>query len=239
MTGFVTTSPLIGTQPLDIFNEPDLVQRQPLGQAVQASHKYWGQGTLVYYRANEAILAGSVVNVQLDGGVRLMPNTANTGFSCLIALATMTIGEFGWFLQSGTYVVRSGASIAVDTPIGIVAAGQAGANSAGKQLLGAQVVRASATGLAKVVSAASGSRVLSIGNGGDADGWIVGSRLTGTGVGTNATIQTISPDGRTVTVDVPCTANILNGTVTCSYTNGTVFWNTITFQTLIAQGAIT
>lgn len=239
MTGFITTSPTIGTQPMDIFFDPDTVQRQPLGQSVQANHPYWGQATLVYYRANEALIVGSLVNAQLGGGVRLQPNTTNTGNSCLIALSAMAIGEFGWFLAAGTYVVRSNASLAVDAAIGLQAAGQAGVNAAGRQLLGATVVRASATGLAKVVSAISGSRVLTISNGGDADGWIVGSRLTGTGIGTNATITSISPDGRTVTVDVACTATINNGTVTCTYTNGTVFWNTITFQALVLQGAIT
>jgi hypothetical protein len=72
---------------------------------------------------------------------------------------------------------------------------------------------------------------------GDA-GWFIGAYLSGTGVAAGATITDIDPSGTQVTMSAVATAAI-NGTVTATYNNGTIFYNVVKINNPIAQGAIT
>jgi hypothetical protein len=206
---------------------------------------WWGFGEFMYARAAGAIRAfGLCVTTPVFDStlqsyrydVTEVPNTANLGRMLCVASDSMTSGEYGWFQISGLTPVNCSASVAADTTFGIAAAGQGGANSAGKQVLNARVMVAAAATVAKAnCTNVSGSTVLQVPN---SDGWFVGAYLSGTGVGAACIVSAISPDGRTVTMSVASTAAIA-GTVTATYNNATIFYNVVHLNRPFAQGAIT
>jgi hypothetical protein len=117
-----------------------------------------------------------------------------------------------------------------------VAAGQLGANSAGKQIVNARVVAPATTTVVKANSVAnSGSNRLQVTN---SDGWFIGAYLSGTGIAAGTTITDISPDGTQVTLSAATTAAV-NGSVTATYNNATIFYNVLHINRPFAQGAIT
>jgi hypothetical protein len=237
MTGFVSNFPVIGTQPEASFFTPDTTQRQPIGFTVDATDKYWGPGRLMYAKASEALTLGNIVYFNNSNEAVKVPNTANTGLPYAIALTDMAINTYGWFMLSGRYVINSTASVAAGTAIGVVAAGQGGAVANGKQLLSTRVVAPATTTLAKTANARSGSKILTLQNA-DADGWFIGMPLTGTGMGASAKVTSISPDGRTVTVDVATTAAINGGTITGTFNDATIYWNIVQINSPFVQGQI-
>lgn len=206
---------------------------------------WWGYGEFVYARASAAIRAFGlcVLTPVFDSTLNSyrydaseVPNTANLGRSLVVAAKAMSSGDYGWFCQSGIFPVNCNASVAADTTFGIAAAGQGGANGAGKQVLNARVIAAATTTVAKANCLnTNGSTTLQVPN---SDGWFVGAYLSGTGVAAGATVSAISPDGRTVTMSAASTAAVA-GTVTATYNNATVFYNVAHIQRPFAQGAIT
>jgi glycerol uptake facilitator-like aquaporin len=62
--------------------------------------------------------------------------------------------------------------------------------------------------------------------------------LSGTGIAAGTTITDIDPSGTQVTLSAVTTAAV-NGTVTATYNNGTIFYNVAHINNPIAQGAIT
>jgi hypothetical protein len=148
----------------------------------------------------------------------------------------MTSGDYGWVQISGITPVNCQASVAADTTFGIAAAGQGGANGAGKQVLNARVLVAAAATVVKANCITTGlSIALQVPN---SDGWFVGAYLSGTGIAGGATVVSISPDGRTVTMSAASTAAI-SGSITATYNNATVFYNVAHINRPFAQGAIT
>lgn len=238
MTGFVANFPVIGSQPMANFFDPDTVQRHPLGFRVTATDPYWGGAEFMYMQSGANFSAYELAHRNGLGVMVQVPNTANLGISLLVNIRNIAGNEYGWFMMSGKTPVRSNASVAAATAIGIAGTGIAGANSAGKQLLGARVQAAATTTVVKNCSGISGQRTLTI-NAGDSDGWFVGIRLSGTGIAAGTDVTSISPDGRTITVNNAFTAQINGGTITGTYNDTTNFYNVIEFNTLIAQGAIT
>lgn len=206
---------------------------------------WWGFGEFLYARAAGSIRAfgvcvmtpvfdSSLNSYRYD--VTEVPNTANLGRSVCVSQKAMVSGDYGWFCMTGLTPVNCNASVAADTTFGIAAAGQGGANSAGKQLLGARVIAAASTTVAKAnCQNLNGSTALQVPN---SDGWFVGAYLSGTGVAAGATVSAISPDGRTVTMSAASTASIA-GTVTATYNNATVYYNVAYINRSFAQGAIT
>lgn len=240
---YSVTSNLIGFQQLTPFNLADATSRMQPGTLVSAVDPYWGAGEFMYVKAGGAIRQyGLVVLTPAPASgayvftATEVPNTANLGRSLGVAMTAMDSGDFGWICVGGVVPVNSSAAVAADTTFGIAAAGQGGANSAGKQVLNARVVGASTATVAKAnCTANSGSTKLNISG---SDGWFAGIYLSGTGIAASTTVTDISPDGTQVTLSLATTAAV-NGTVTGTYNNATVFYNIAHINRPFAQGAIT
>jgi hypothetical protein len=215
----------------------------PPGQILELVDPWWGAAEMIYARAGGAIRAQGLCSLlpsfqtnQFRFDATEVPNTANLGRMLAVAIAPMVLGDYGWFVVSGIVPVNSSAAVAVDTAIGIAAAGQAGANTAGKQILNARTVAASTTTVIKAgATAPSGSNRLTVGN---TDGWFPGIYLSGTGIAAATTVVSVDPSGRIVTLSANTTAAV-NGNVTGTYNNATVFYNVVHLNRSFAQGAIT
>jgi hypothetical protein len=232
----------VGHQQFALFGLPDTTQRVQYGLVGDFVDPYWGGAQAIYAKAGGSIRQGGlcVITPAISGGqvqyvATEVPNTANLGRSLYVAMTPMTSGQFGWLASSGVVPVNCQAAVAADTTFGIAAAGQGGANTAGKQVLGARVVLASSTTVAKQGVAANNSTRLQVA--GDA-GWFIGAYLSGTGIAAGTTITDIDPSGTQVTLSAVTTAAV-NGTVTATYNNGTIFYNVAHINNPIAQGAIT
>lgn len=186
-----------GPQPFNDWFTPDTTQRFPLNYICDAVDPFWGFGTFVYGKAAAALSKGNVVVQQVTlGTYDKVPNTANLGINVLVAMNSMAINTFGWFMKSGLAVIATNATVAANAAIGITAAGVIGAFAAGKQLVGAQNLKAAtATQALTNVGTTNGSAVLKT-NG--YDGWFVGMALSGTGIPASTVVAKLDPDGRTV-----------------------------------------
>lgn len=232
----------VGNQPIFYGDLPDTTERHQPGLIVDAVDPYWGGRRLIYAKANGSIRSGGLCVLTPAVGTGEMvfnmtevPNTANLGRALYVTMSAMTSGQFGWFVMSGIVPVNCQANVAADTTFGIAAAGQGGANSAGKQILGARVILPGTTTVAKEGVANSGSNLLKVRN---SDGWFPGVFLSGTGIAAATTVVSISPDGTEVTLSANTTAAV-NGTVTATYNNSTIHFNVAHINNPIAQGAIT
>lgn len=243
---YQSITPNIGYKPVQLGgNTLDSTPAHQPGLILPMTDNYWGPGEFIYAKANGNIRNFGVCvftptfntsTKSWDLNATEAPNTANLGRMLGISMRSMTAATWGWFQIGGITPVNCSASVAADTAFGIAAAGQAGANSAGKQILNSRVVAAGATTSAKAnCTGTSGSFTIQVP---DSDGWFVGAYLSGTGVGVAAIISAIDPSGRFVTVTVANSAQI-NGTVTATYNNATIFYNVAHLNRPFAQGAIT
>jgi hypothetical protein len=244
MTTAATAYPLIGSQPVGNFFVPDTTQRHPLGSIITFNDPYWGGGEAIYLQmpASTALKVGHILayDTATADVASAAANTANLGKSIAFlmnAVASNASAQYAWCIISGQFPVYSNASVAADTGIGIVAAGQAGAQAAGKQILNCRVTKPATTTVVKANTQQFSSTVLRATVGGT-DGWFVGVALSGTGVGAAAVINAIDPDNRTVTASVVSTASN-SVSVTGTYNDATSFWNVCTFNRPFLQGAIT
>lgn len=210
--------------------------------------KVWGPGEVVYARANGSIRTYGLcvltpvwdaTNLTYTYNATEVPNTANLGRTLAVnQVGALTAGQYGWFMLSGITPINGTASVAADTTFGITAAGQVGANSAGKQVLNSRVVTAATQTVAKTGYGASGDTKLYVPN---LDGWFIGGYLSGTGVGASTIVTAMSPNGPNgaeVTVSVANSAAVA-GTITLTYNNATIFYNVAHMNRPFAQGAIT
>lgn len=246
MTTAAIIVPYAGAQAVGNWNTPDTTQRHALGTVISVVDPYWGGQELMYvqfsFTTGTPLRTGAVLayDVAASYTATLVANTANLGKSVgfnlnAIPSANATGTYYLWIVISGSYVAWSSASVAADTAIGIVAAGQAGANSAGKQLVNCRSTRPATTTVAKSNTfTQNGSPILKVSN---TDGWFVGGSVSGTGI-TTSLITAIDPDNRTVTLASNSTAT---GSVTATQTfnDATNFFNNVTFNRPFAQGAIT
>ena len=234
---------IIGFPQVALFGLPDTVERTMPGLACLFEDPYWGGAEMLYVRANGAIRQGGLVVVtpsfvtnRWRWDATEAPNTANLGRSLYVATTPMASGQFGWVSRSGIIPVNCTASVAADTTFGIAAAGQGGANTAGKQILNARVIAPATTTVAKAGCVAnSGSNRMTISG---SDGWFIGVFLSGTGIAALTVVTDIDPTGTIVTLSVNTTAAV-NGTVTATYNNATIFYNVAHIDRPLAQGAIT
>lgn len=236
----------VGQPRLNNAFNADTTALYPLGYQAQAFDDFFGPVELIYGKAGGAIrqyglcVCLPVLNSttkQWDITFTEVPNTANLGRALYVSAGDLANGEYGWFIQAGLTPVNCQASVAADTTFGIAAAGQGGANSAGKQILGGRVVAAGATTVVKVASAGIvGSTTLVVA---DTQGWFRGVYLSGTGIQAGTTVTAIDPDNRTVTLSLALTASPIGASITATYNNGTVFYNVAHLNRPIAQGAIT
>lgn len=240
---YANISGTVGYQQVALSGLPDTTERMAPGYSTYLVDNYWGTLEAVYVRANGTIRAGGLVILTptlVSGRWRWdateAPATANTGRPVYVAMTPMTSGQFGWVANMGIVPVNSNASVAANTAIGIAATGQAGAQTAGLQLLNARCLAPSSTTVVKTgCTANSASNQLRVQN---SDGWFIGAYLSGTGIAAGTTVTDISPDGNIVTLSANTTA-IVAGTVTATYNNGTVHFNVVHLDRPLAQGAIT
>lgn len=245
MPGHASYGAGVGNYGVNFFQAPDTTQREILGTIITAADPVWGGIEVIYARASAAIRQAGLCSLQAtwDSTLRTwrldateVANTANLGRNLCVAMSAMTVGQFGWFAISGVVPVNSNASVAAGTTMGIAAAGQAGANSAGKQILNAVSSAPSSTTFAKANCTTQGvSTILQVP---DTDGWFPGVYLSGTGIAAGTTVTAIDPSSRFVTLSAATTAAV-NGTVTATYNNGTVHYNVAEISRPFAQGAIT
>ena len=244
MTTAASSWPQLGTQPVGNFFQPDNVQRHKLGQTLSVVDPFYGGQELVYLAipVSTALNVGHVVTWDVNNNIIPIPNTANLGFPvafCLNKVASDAANvQYGWFIIEGQALAWSNASVAAAAAIGIVAAGQLGANSAGKQILNARVAAAATTTVAKAnTQTQSGSTIIRTSQAGT-DGWFVGMAMTGTGIAASSVITAIDTDNRTVTLNNAATATG-SVTVTGTRNDATNFWNLVVVDRPLSQGAIT
>jgi hypothetical protein len=234
----------------DVVAVPASLSALPLAPGVMypAIDPVWGPGEFIFARAGGSIRSYGLcvctpvwdaTNLTYTYNVTEVPNTANLGRMLAVNQAgALTTGQYGWFQVSGITPVDCQASVAADTTFGIAAAGQGGANSAGKQILNARVVTAATQTVAKTGQGTIGDNKIYVTN---LSGWFIGGYLSGTGVGAAARISAMDPNGPNgpeVTVSVVNSAAI-SGTVTLTYNNATIFYNVAHLNRAFAQGAIT
>lgn len=187
-----------GASPFNDWFAPDTTQRHPLGYIVDAVDPYWGYGKFKYIKSNDAILKGSLVVTGTAPTYlgTLMPNTANLGQSFGVAMAPMASGTYGWIQIMGQAVYKTNATVAADAAIGIGnAAGIAGTNAAGKQLLNVHNLKAATATVTVTANTQNGTGVLKT-NG--YDGFFVGMALSGTGIPASTVVAKLDPDGQTI-----------------------------------------
>jgi hypothetical protein len=185
-----------GTTPFNDWFVPDTVQRHVLGTRVKAVDPFWGLGSFIYVKSNDALLKGSLTMWDEAYLGVLLPTTAGQGFPFGVAMSPMASGTYGWVQVEGRCVYKTNATVAADTAIAVAAAGIAGTLAAGKQLLNTRN-RVSATGT-KTFSAQTfnGSNKIFVSAG--YDGAFLGMALSGTGVGVSAVVAALDPDGKTI-----------------------------------------
>ena len=239
---FSSLSGPIGHQQVAFFGLPDTTQRVQLGLVGDFVDPYWGGLQAIYVKANGSIRMGglcvitpAVANGRVEYLATEVPNTANLGRAAYVAMVPMTSGQFGWLAVSGVVPVNCTASVAADTAFGIVAAGQGGAVAAGKSVLGGRVALPATTTVVKAGVANNNSTRLQVSN---ADGWFIGAYLSGTGIAASTQITDIDPTGTQVTLNNATTA-LVNGNVTATYNNATIFYNVAAINNPQYQGPIT
>lgn len=203
---------LVGNQqPIDVF-VPDTTQRFPLGMFQDMVDEYYGYGSFVYGKAAQASGVGRLCFMDANWNATDIPNTANTGYPIVVARANMAINTYGWFQFAGQMPMLATASVAVGTAFGLTGAGTVGANSAGKQILNARVVRAgTATIVIAGVQTIQGSPIIKLPN---IAGLFVGLAASGTGIAAS-TISAIDSSQNQVTLSANCTAT---GSVSATFT---------------------
>lgn len=221
---YAPVDPIAGLYQINFVYQVDTVERVATGTIINAFDSYWGGGEFIYAKA--------AANVRMGGCVTLLPvltggkfqlqateiaTTINQSRPVAFACSTVDSGEFGWFAISGMVPASAGATAAAGAPIGIfTSAGQiTGTIVAGRGILNAVAVLPPTTTVVKTgCTGRSGDFTITIPN---AEGWFIGATLTGTGVGASAKVVSVSPDQRTVTVDVANSAAV-TGSVTATYT---------------------
>lgn len=153
-----------------------------------------------------------------------VPNTANLGRAVWVyqGNTALTSGQYGWFMSTGITPVNGTASVAADTNVGITAAGQIGAVSTGKTILGCRSMQAATATVVKAGTGKSGDTWIDIPSG--TQGMFPGGYMSGTGVGTAAIVAQVDPFA--IKVTVANTADIA-GNVTQTNNNATIYYNTV------------
>lgn len=242
---FAPVNAVVGIPPAQLSGiTADTTPKVAPGMTLPMTDPWWGTGEFIYARANGSIRAFGlcVLTPVFDTSLNSwrfdaaeVPNTANLGRSLCVSQMALSAGQYSWFMIQGVTPVNCSANVAADTTFGIAAAGQGGANSAGKQILNARVAAPATTTVVKQGLADSGKSVLQVNN---SDGWFVGAYLSGTGIAAGTTVTAIDPSGRFVTLSAVTTAQV-NGAVTATYNNATIHYNVAFLNRPFAQGAIT
>lgn len=220
------------------------------GFMATAEDPVWGPGEFIFARAGGTIpLAALTVlqtawdsnNLTMQQNMVVCPNTANQSQSVYVYVGNtqLTVGQYGWFSMAGNYPVASNATVAAQTVVGVAAAGQIGATSAGKQIQGMiSAIPATQTVASPVTGAyysASGGFTIQIKN---TAGFFPGAYVSGTGVGAAAICTSVDPIRSIIGVSVANSA-APSGNITATYNNGTIFYNVCQFNSPSLQSRIT
>lgn len=221
---YASIDPVVGLYQVNFVYQVDTTERVPTGTMVNAYDNYWGGGEFIYAKAAANVRMGGLVtliSVLTAGELQLQATeaavTLNQSRPVAIACSTVDSGEFGWFCVAGLVPASAGATAAAGGAIGIfTSAGQiTGTIVAGRGILGAVAALPPTTTVVKAgCTGRPADFTITIPN---AEGWFIGATLTGTGVGASAKVVSVSPDQRTVTVDVANSAAV-TGSVTATYT---------------------
>lgn len=204
----------------------DTTARTRTGLMLSGIDNYWGQGEFLYGKATATIPMGSIctfVSVLTSGALEVQmtasaTGVANSGRPLCVAMASFTVGQFGWFCISGTVPMATTTSIAAGVKIGLsqTTAGRADTFATTFGVLNAVSSLPATTTVVKTnCTGVSGQTIINIPDG---EGWFIGCVLTGTGVGASAKVVSIAPDQKTCIVDVANSAAV-TGSVTATYTN--------------------
>lgn len=226
----------------------------PEGLIVEAEDPVWGAGEFIFAKANGTIPIRAICQLlptwnsttrKFDWMAVALANTANVGRPCAVCVAeqgaagavnALTTGQWGWFMLTGNTPINGTASVAAGTTVGITAAGQIGANSAGKQILNAvSAAPATQTVVVASVRGDSGSDLIQVAN---VDGLFVGGYISGTGVGAASIIKSIDRMGMVIQSSVVNSAAV-SGNITQTANNATIFYNVVHLDRPFVQGAIT
>lgn len=192
---FAPVTPVVGEQPFNDWFAPDTTQRHMLGLEIVAVDPYWGKGTFMYIRSNDAILKGSLVMWDETFKGALLPSTAGQGFPFGVAMAPMPSGTFGWIQVAGLCVYKTNATVAADTAVAVAAAGIAGTLANGKQLLNCRNRRSATATITFTGTTTNGSAKITTSG---YDGVFEGMALSGTGIPASTVVAGLDPDGRTI-----------------------------------------
>jgi hypothetical protein len=240
---FAPVDQVIGVPSIANWAAPDLTTaKATLGTIINAVDPYWGGGEFIYLQmpASQAVKVGGVLAYDVATAylATLMANAAILGKAaaiCTVPVASNATAQYAWCQLSGYGPIWSNASIAANTAIGVVAAGQAGAGAAGKQLNNCRVTKpATGSDLTKVCGTTL-STTLQTPN---SDGLYVGMLLSGTGIPATTYISTIAVDGKSLVMTNAATAS---NSVTITFSNAATpdFWNLCVFDRIAMQGPIT
>jgi len=243
MSCFAGSQSVIGYPIIGPTGSVDTVKRLNLGTIMGAVDDFAGGGEFIYLQMplSQALKVGAVLayDVATPFLASLVGNTTLLGKAVAMAVnvcASSATPQYGWAQIAGRCPIWSNASIAADTGLGIVAAGQAGAVAAGKSLLGARITLPATTTVVKPAIAPIASSVLQVNS---ADGWFAGVALSGTGIAGGTLVVSIDRDNRTVLISANTTAAINGGNVTGTYNDSTNFFNIGVLDRPHFQGPIT
>src|SRR5215831_10045152 len=147
------TDDIIGVTPI---TQVDTVQRHPEGMIVHAVESVsQGGGEFLYLKGVVGTVAGSLVCYdQINHTTTLgAPAAANSGAPLVVAMAATIANSWGWYATMGAVTVqKDGTGLTAGGSVGLgTAAGQVGALTAGKQILGARVVNTVAGGVSTAI----------------------------------------------------------------------------------------
>jgi hypothetical protein len=228
----------------------------PPGLIVEAEDPVWGPGEFIFARANGTIrLYGLCVLTEVWDATNKVftynmteaPTTAllaralyvaqGTGAGVASSVNAFTVGQYGWFQNTGRTVINGSSTITAATTFGHNAAGQATANAISVQVLNATTVTPATQTVTSTPTTfgATGDFRIGLAN---VQGFFVGGYLSGTGVGASAIITAVDQTNNVLTVSVANSAQV-SGTITITYNNATIFYNVHSLNRAFAQGAIT
>lgn len=219
----------------------------PLGHRVVAYDPVWGGAEFIFAKAGGTIrqFGLCVLTPTLNSTTRQYemiatecPNTANLGRQVYVAAGDggLVINQFGWFMLAGLTPINGTATVASGTVVGITAAGQVGASSAGKEVEGAvSMLAATNTVVKAIVSGVTGTFTVQVAN---TDGLFCGGYVAGTGIAATSFITAIDRVNNVLTLSVALTG-AASGNLTQTANNATIFYNACHVEGPTAQGRIT
>lgn len=221
MSGYVPVNPALGFAPFTELTSPDITsgansdgKRFPAGMVMDGVDPYFGYGRFIYLKAGAIENPGRLLTIVDQTFVTTdLANTAGLGYPFVVCRQVMPLSAWGWYQFEGVCPIQTANSVAAGVVVGIGGAGQAGTNSAGKQLLNTKVLKASTFTLTKQGTTQNGSKKIIVTN---VDGLFVGLTPSGTGIAAG-TIESIDPGGLAFNNSAVSTASA-TVTVTFTYT---------------------